>query len=444
MATDSKRFETLALHGGAWRADPATGAVAVPIYQTTSYQFQDTAHASRLFALEEIGNIYTRVQNPTQDALEQRIAALEGGAAALAVASGQTASAYAVVNLAQAGDNIVSSTDLYGGTWTLFAQTLKQFGVETRFVDPSDPENFGAATDARTRAYYAETLPNPKLNVFPIREVADIGRAQGVPLIVDNTASPLIARPLEHGAAVVVYSATKYIGGHGTSIGGLIIDGGAFPWEEHAERFPLLTTPDEAYHGAIWTEAAKPLGPIAYALRARVKLLRDLGAALSPFNAFQLIQGLETLPLRLRQHNENAVRVANFLTRQSSVSRVIFPGLQTGENRRRADVYLSGGYGGLVGFELTGGLEAGRRFIDELKLLHHVANIGDARSLAIHPASTTHQQLTTEEQAAAGVTPGYVRLSVGLEHPEDIIADIEQALDKSGAANADQPTRAAA
>jgi O-acetylhomoserine (thiol)-lyase len=444
MATDSKRFETLALHGGAYRADPATGAVAVPIYQTTSYQFQDTAHASRLFALEEIGNIYTRVQNPTQDALEQRIAALEGGVAALAVASGQTASAYAVLNLAQAGDNIVSSTDLYGGTWTLFAQTLKQFGVETRFVDPADPENFGAATDARTRAYYAETLPNPKLNVFPIREVADIGRAHGVPLIVDNTASPLIARPFEHGAAVVVYSATKYIGGHGTSIGGLIVDGGNFPWEAHAERFPLLTTPDEAYHGAIWTEAAKPLGPIAYALRARVKLLRDLGAALSPFNAFQLIQGLETLPLRLRQHNENAVQVANFLSRRSSVARVIFPGLQTGENRRRADVYLSGGYGGLVGFELKGGVEAGRRFIDALKLFHHVANIGDARSLAIHPASTTHQQLTAEEQAAAGVTPGYVRLSVGLEHPEDIIADLAQALDRAGAARADQPARAAA
>jgi O-acetylhomoserine (thiol)-lyase len=443
MATDSKRFETLVLHGGPYRADPATGAVAVPIYQTTAYQFQDTGHASRLFALEELGNIYTRVQNPTQDALEQRIAALEGGAAALAVASGQTASAYAVLNLAQAGDNIVSSTDLYGGTWTLFAQTLKQFGIETRFVDPSDPNNFANATDAKTRAYYAETLPNPKLNVFPIREVADIGRAQGVPLIVDNTASPLIARPFDHGAAVVVYSATKYIGGHGTSIGGLIIDGGNFPWERHAERFPLLTTPDEAYHGAIWTEAAKPPGPIAYALRARVKLLRDLGAAISPFNAFQLIQGLETLPLRLRQHNANAIQVANFLAGHPSVSSVIFPGLQSGENRRRADAYLAGGYGGLVGFELRGGVEAGRRFIDALKLLYHVANIGDARSLAIHPASTTHQQLTPEEQLAAGVTPGYVRLSVGLEHPEDILADLAQALDKAIQIGADQVREAA-
>jgi cystathionine beta-lyase/cystathionine gamma-synthase len=291
----------------------------------------DTAHASRLFALEELGNIYTRVQNPTWDALETRITALEGGAAALAVASGQAASAYSVLNLAQAGDNIVSSTDLYGGTWTLFAQTLKQFGIEARFVDPSDPEAFRRATDAKTRAYYAEILPNPKLHVFPIREVADIGRSLGVPLIADNTATPLIARPFEHGAAVVVYSATKYIGGHGASIGGLIIDGGNFPWEQHAERFPLLTQPDEAYHGAIWTEAAKPLGPIAYALCARVKLLRDIGAAISPFNAFQLLQGLETLPLRLRQHNENAVTVANFLkdsvtVEQSGLATTLNPG----------------------------------------------------------------------------------------------------------------------
>ncbi|MDT3376002.1 PLP-dependent transferase [Labrys neptuniae] len=428
MTTDSRHFETLALHGGSYRADPATGAVAVPIYQTTSYQFQDTGHAARLFALEELGNIYTRVQNPTTDALEQRIAALEGGAAALAVSSGQTASAYSILNLAQAGDNVVSSTDLYGGTWTLFASTLKQFGVEVRFVDPSDPENFRRASDDKTRAFYAETLPNPKLQVLPIREIADIGRSLGIPLIVDNTAAPLIARPLEHGAAVVVYSATKYIGGHGTSIGGLIVDGGNFPWEEHADRFPLLTQPDEAYHGAIWTEAAKPLGPIAYILRVRVKLLRDVGAALSPFNAFQLLQGLETLPLRLRQHNENAVKVADFLAKQATVSHVIFPGLQSDENRRRAEAYLKGGYGALVGFELKGGVEAGKRFIDALKLLYHVANIGDARSLAIHPASTTHQQLTPEDQLATGVTPGYVRLSIGIEHPDDIIADLTQAL----------------
>jgi len=434
MATDSKRFETLVLHGGTYRADPASGAVAVPIVQTSSYQFQSTAHASRLFALEELGNIYTRVQNPTWDALEQRVAALEGGAAALAVASGQAASAYSILNLAQAGDNIVSSTDLYGGTWTLFSQTLKQFGVETRFVDPSNPEAFRRATDGKTRAYYAEILPNPKLDVFPIREVADIGRSLGVPLIADNSATPLIARPLEHGAAVVVYSATKYVGGHGNSIGGLIIDGGNFPWEKHADRFPLLTQPDDAYHGTIWTEAAKPLGPIAYVLRVRVKLLRDIGACLSPFNAFLLLQGLETLPLRLKQHNENAIAVAGFLNGRPEVSHVIFPGLQSGEQRRRADAYLSGGYGALVGFELKGGAEAGRRFIDALKLFYHVANIGDARSLAIHPASTTHQQLNSEEQLATGVTPGYVRLSIGLEHPEDIIGDLAQALDAAGGA----------
>ena len=443
MATDSKRFETLALHGGPYRADPVSGAVAVPIYQTTSYQFQDTAHASRLFALEEIGNIYTRVQNPTQDAVEQRVAALEGGVGALAVASGQTATAYSVLNLAQAGDNIVSSTDLYGGTVTLFSQTLKQFGVEVRFVDPTDPENFRRATDDKTRAYYAEILPNPKLNVFPIKEVADIGRSLGVPLIADNTATPLISRPLEHGAAVVVYSATKYIGGHGTSIAGLIVDGGNFPWEEHAKRFPLLTEPDGAYHGAIWTEAAKPLGPIAYILRARVKLLRDIGAAIAPFNSFLLLQGLETLPLRLRQHNETAIAVANFLKDRPDVTQVIFPGLQTGEFRRRADAYLKGGYGSLVGFELQGGVEAGKRFIDALKLFYHVANIGDARSLAIHPASTTHQQLSAEEQLAAGVTPGYVRLSIGLEHPEDIIGDLRQALEAAGGA-VSAPARKAA
>ncbi|OYD83769.1 O-acetylhomoserine aminocarboxypropyltransferase/cysteine synthase family protein [Azospirillum brasilense] len=428
MTDRSPRFETLAIHGGAFRADPVTGSVAVPIHQTTSYQFQDTAHAQRLFALEELGNIYSRVTNPTVDALEQRLAVLEGGAAAVAVASGQAASFYSVLNLAQAGDNIVTSTDLYGGTWNLFANTLKQVGIEARFVDPADPENFRRATDDRTRAYYAETLPNPKLNVFPIREVADIGVELGVPLIVDNTAAPLTVRPFEHGAAVTLYSATKYIGGHGTTIGGVLIDGGTFPWEAHAARFPLLTQPDPSYHGAVWTEAAKPLGPIAYALRARVTLLRDIGAALSPQSAFQLIQGLETLPLRIRQHNANAILVANHLKAHAKVTSVIFPGLQEGEARRRADAYLKGGYGGLVGFELAGGAEAGRRFIDALKLFYHVANIGDARSLAIHPATTTHSQLSPEDQRASGVTPGYVRLSIGIEHPDDIIADLEQAL----------------
>ncbi|ABC21588.1 O-acetylhomoserine/O-acetylserine sulfhydrylase [Rhodospirillum rubrum ATCC 11170] len=429
--TGLKNPETLALHGGTYRADPTTGSVAVPIYQTTSYQFENTGQAARLFALQELGNIYSRLTNPTTDAFEQRIAAIEGGVAALAVSSGQAASTFAVLNLAQAGDNIVSSTDLYGGTWALFASTFKQFGIEVRFVDPTDPENFRKATDERTRAYYAETLPNPKLNVFPIREVADIGRSLGVPLIVDNTAAPLIARPFDHGAAVVVYSTTKYIGGHGTTIGGVIIDSGTFPWEDFPDRFPTLTEPDESYHGAVWTEATKPLGPVAYIIRARVKLLRDVGAAISPLAVFQLIQGLETLPLRIRQHNENALKVATFLKDHPKIARVIYPGLQTGELRRRADAYLTGGYGGLVGFELHGGAEAGRAFIESLRLFYHVANIGDARSLAIHPATTTHSQLSEEDQLLTGVTPGYVRLSIGIEHPADIIEDLSQALDKA-------------
>ncbi|UAL11488.1 O-acetylhomoserine aminocarboxypropyltransferase/cysteine synthase family protein [Caulobacter segnis] len=419
--------ETLALHAG-WRADPATGAVAPPIYQTTSYQFESTQHAADLFALRQLGNIYTRIGNPTIDILEQRLAALEGGAAALAVASGQAASAFAIQNLARAGDNIVSSTDLYGGTWNLFANTLRDQGIEVRFVDPEDPQAFARATDARTRAYYAETLPNPKLTVFPIAEVAEIGRKAGVPLIVDNTAAPLLARPLEHGAAIVVYSTTKYIGGHGTSIGGVIIDGGNFDWTAHPERSPTLNTPDASYHGAVWAEAAKPLGPIAYILRARTVLLRDLGAALSPFNAFQILQGVETLPLRITRHSENATAVAKTLSQTPGVTRVIHPSLQTGVQRERADRYLSGGYGGLVGFELAGGREAGRAFIDGLKLFYHVANIGDARSLAIHPASTTHSQLSAEEQRATGVSDGYVRLSIGLEHIDDILADLTQAL----------------
>lgn len=427
MSGSEFRPETLAVHAG-WRADPSTGSVAVPIHQTTSYQFRDADHAAALFSLSELGNIYTRIMNPTTDVLEQRIAALEGGVGALAVASGQAASAFAVQNLARAGDNIVSSTALYGGTWNLFANTLKDQGVEVRFVDPADPENFRRATDERTRAYYAETLPNPKLEVFPIADVAAIGREYGIPLIMDNTAAPLLCRPLEHGAAVVVYSATKYLGGHGTSIGGIIVDGGAFDWEAKPERQPLLNTPDPSYHGAVWTQAVKPLGPIAYILRARVILLRDLGAALSPFNAFQLIQGVETVPLRMERHCANAEKVAAWLAARKGVSRVIHPSQQTGEARARADRYLKGGYGGLVGFELDGGVEAGRRFIDALKLFYHVANIGDARSLAIHPASTTHSQLSAEEQAATGVSPGYVRLSIGIEHIDDIIADLDAAI----------------
>ncbi len=424
--------ETIVLHAG-WRADPATGSVAPPIYQTTSYQFKSTEHAANLFALKELGNIYTRLGNPTTDILEQRITALEGGAASLAVASGQAASAFSIQNLAKAGDNIVSSTDLYGGTWNLFANTLRDQGIEVRFVDPTDPQAFARATDAKTRAYYAETLPNPKLAVFPIAEVAAIGRPLGIPLIIDNTAAPILTRPLEHGAAIVVYSTTKYIGGHGTSIGGMIVDGGNFDWEAHPERQPNLNTPDPSYHGAVWVQAVKPIGPVAYIIRARTVLLRDLGAALSPFNAFQILLGLETLPLRITRHSENALAVAKHLAGRKEVTKVIHPSQQTGVARERAEKYLKGGLGGLLGFELAGGAEAGRRFIDALKLFYHVANIGDARSLAIHPASTTHSQLTTEEQLATGVSPGYVRLSIGLEHISDILADIDQALDAAGA-----------
>jgi len=426
---NSHRPETIALHAG-FRKDPATNSVAVPINQTTSYQFDHTQHAENLFALKELGNIYTRIMNPTCDVLEQRVAALEGGVAALALASGRAASTFAVLNLCRASDNFVCSTDIYGGTWNLFANTIKDMGIECRFVDPEDPENFRRATDDRARCYYAETLPNPKLQVFPIREVADIGNDLGVPLIMDNTAAPIICRPIDHGAAIVIYSTTKYIGGHGTSIGGLIVDSGQFDWEAHGERFPTLTEPDPSYHGAVWVEAVKPLGPIAYILRARVILLRDVGASMSPFNAFQFIQGLETLPLRIRAHCENAEKVAAFLNGHPKASKIIFPGLQDGEFKRRADAYMDGGYGGLVGFELKDGREAGRTFIDSLELFYHVANIGDARSLAIHPATTTHSQLTEDDQLATGVTPGYVRLSVGIEHVDDIIGDLTQSLEK--------------
>jgi len=381
MSNGSKHPETLALHAG-YRKDSATNAVAVPIYQTTSYQFDSTEHAANLFGLKELGNIYTRIMNPTCDVLEQRIAAIEGGVAALALSSGQAASAVAIHNIAQAGDNIVSSTDLYGGTWNLFANTFKTMGIEVRFVDPADPEAFRRATDDKTRAYYAETLPNPKLTVFPIREVADIANELGVPLIVDNTAAPILCRPFDHGA--------------------------------------------------VWTEAVKPLGPIAYIIKARVTLQRDLGYAMSPFNAFLFIQGLETLPLRMREHCRNAQAVADYLAGRSEVTKVIFPGFFQGEQKRRVETYLGGRYGALVGFELEGGKEAGRRFIDSLELFYHVANIGDARSLAIHPATTTHSQLDPEEQLATGVTDGYVRLSIGLEHIDDILNDLDQGLAAAG------------
>ncbi len=423
----SHKPETLALHAG-WRADPTTGSVAVPIYQTTSYQFQSAEHAANLFALKELGNIYTRIMNPTNDVLEKRVAALEGGVAALALASGQAASVFALQNLARVGDNVVSSTDLYGGTWNLFANTFKDQGIEVRFVDPADPENFRKATDAKTRAYYAETLPNPKLIAFPIAEVAEIGRPLGIPLIMDNTAAPLLTRPFDHGAAVIVYSSTKYLGGHGTSIGGVLVDSGTFPWDEHQARQPALNTPDPSYHGAVWSQAVKPLGPIAYIIKARVTLLRDLGSAMSPFNAFLTLQGIETLPLRMERHCANTASVAAWLGKRPEVTKVIHPSHQLGYARERAEKYLKGGQGGLVGFEIKGGKEAGRRFIDALKLFYHVANIGDARSLAIHPATTTHSQLGPEEQLATGVSESYVRLSIGLEHIDDILADLDQAL----------------
>jgi len=428
--TNYTKPETIALHSG-WRSDPTTGSVAVPIHQTTSYQFKNTQHAANLFSLSELGNIYTRIMNPTTDVLEKRLAVLEGGVAALATASGQSATAIAIQNIAKVGDNIVSSTDVYGGTWNLFANTLKDQGIEVRFVDPADPNNFLEATDENTRAYYGETLPNPKLNIFPIGEVSDIGKKLGIPLIIDNTASPIISKPIDHGAAIVIHSTTKYIGGHGTSIGGIIIDSGNFDWEKFKDRQPLLNKPDPSYHGAVWTEAVKPLGPIAYILKARVTLLRDVGAAMSPFNAFQFIQGLETLPLRIREQCKNAKLVAEHLSLSRNITKVIYPSLFTGENKNRVNKYLNNGYGALVGFEIEGGIDAGKKFIDSLELLYHVANIGDSRSLAIHPASTTHSQLSSQDQLKSGVTPSYVRLSIGIEHIEDIINDIDQALIKS-------------
>ena len=429
MSYEGKNLETIALHTG-WRNDENTGSVAVPIHQTTSYQFNDTAHAASLFGLQEFGNIYTRIMNPTCDVLEQRMAALDGGVAGLAVASGQTASAYSIQNVARAGDNIVSSAHLYGGTYNQFKNNLKEMGIEVRFVDPTDPNNFESATDDKTRAYFAETLPNPKLQVFPIAEVADIGRKHGIPLIVDNTAAPVICKPFDHGAAISMHSTTKYIGGHGTSIGGIIVDSGNFDWEAVPERQPALNTPDPSYGGAVWTEAVKPLGPIAYILKARTTILRDMGAAMSPFNAFMFIQGLETLALRMREHSSNAEKVAEYLTNHDSVERVSYPSLMDGYAKERAEKYLTRGNGGLMGFEVKGGRDAGEKFINSLEMVYHVANIGDSRSLAIHPGSTTHSQLNEEELLAAGITPGYVRLSIGLEHVDDIIADFEQALSK--------------
>ncbi|NBP89986.1 MAG: O-acetylhomoserine aminocarboxypropyltransferase/cysteine synthase [Opitutae bacterium] len=422
---------TQSLHAGQ-KPDPTTGARAVPIYQTTSYQFRDTEHAANLFGLKELGNIYTRIMNPTTDVLEQRLAALEGGSGALAHSSGQAAITAAILNIAGAGDHIVSVAQLYGGTYNLFHYTLPKLGIQVSFVDGDDPENFRKALKPNTKAFYGEGLGNPRLNILPFEEVAKIAKEAGVPLIVDNTAlSPYLNRPFEHGANVVVHSATKHIGGHGTSIGGIVVDGGNFNWGNG--RFPGFTEPDMSYHGLPHWEAFKAFAPagganIAFIMKMRLQFLRDVGSCLSPFNAFLLLQGLETLHLRMERHCANALKVAQYLESHSKVKWVNYPGLKSSRYHDLAKKYLTNGYGALVGFGVKSGLEGGTKFINALKLHSHVANIGDARSLAIHPASTTHSQLTAEERQAAGVTDDYVRLSVGIEDVEDIIADIEQAL----------------
>ncbi|MFW6773995.1 O-acetylhomoserine aminocarboxypropyltransferase/cysteine synthase family protein [Nocardioides sp. CPCC 205120] len=423
----SYRPETLAVHAGQEEADPATNARAVPIYQTTSYVFDDTEHAANLFSLAEPGNIYTRIMNPTQSVFEDRMTQLEGGVGALATASGSAAITYSVLNLTYAGDNIVALSTLYGGTYALFAHTLPQFGIEVRFVDPGDPQALDAAVDERTKLVFAETIGNPRLNVVDIRAWADAAHAHGLPLIVDNTTpTPYLARVFDHGADVSVHSATKYIGGHGTSVGGIIVDSGNFDWAAHAERFPGLTQPDGAYHGVVWTEA---VGNLAYIVRARTVLLRNTGAAVAPLNSWLFLQGLETLHLRLERHSENALKVAQWLADHEAVAWVSYPGLEGDPNKEVADRILTGkGYGGLVSFGLRSGRDGGRRFVEALDLFSHLANIGDAKSLAIHNATTTHSQLTTEELEAAGVPEDLVRLSIGIENVEDLIADLEQAL----------------
>ncbi|MAH88438.1 MAG: O-acetylhomoserine aminocarboxypropyltransferase [Pelagibacterales bacterium] len=418
-----KNEETQVLHAG-WRADPSTNSVAVPIHQTTSYQFNSADHAENLFALKELGNIYTRIMNPTCDVLEKRVAAFEGGVAALAVSSGQSATALAIQNLAKNGDNIVSSTDIYGGTWNLFANTFKDQGIEVRFVDPNNTDAFESASDNKTRAYFGETLPNPKLNTFPIQEVANIGKKNGIPLILDNTAAPYICKPFKHGASIIIHSTTKYIGGQGSAIGGIIVDGGKFNWHEFKYQQPALNRPDPSYHGVIWTEASKPLGPIAFILKARTTLLRDLGSAMSPFNAFQFIQGIETLPLRIERQSQNASKVVDFLKKNNHVSKVIYPS-PLDKNTKYFSKDL---YGNLIGFHIDKGYEKCKSFIDKLKLFYHVANIGDVRSLAIHPSSTTHSQLNKIDQERAGVYENYIRLSIGIEHIDDIIHDLDNAL----------------
>jgi len=419
-------FDTRALHAG-YIPDAETGARAVPIWQTTSYVFKDTAHAARLFALEEFGNIYTRIMNPTTDVLEKRVAALEGGVAGLAFSSGQAATSGAILTLCREGDEIVSTTRLYGGTVTLFTTTLPRMGITVRYVDSDEAKGFAAAITERTRVVFLETIGNPKLTIPDLAGIAEAAHAKGVPVIVDNTAAtPALCRPIEHGCDIIMHSLTKYLGGHGNSIGGILVDSGKFPWDNG--RFPDFVEPDPSYHGLRFYET---FGELAFAVRTRVRTLRDLGGCISPFNAFLILQGVETLSLRMARHCENALAVAEFLENHKKVEWVLYPGLASHPSHAPARRYLPDGAGGLVGFGVKGGMEAGRRFIEGLNLFSHLANIGDARSLAIHPASTTHQQLSEEEQCQAGVTPDFVRLSVGLETIDDILADLDQALVKA-------------
>jgi O-acetylhomoserine (thiol)-lyase len=422
MSDQKLHPETIALHGGQV-PDPSTGARAVPIFQTTSYQFKSAEHVANLFGLKEFGNIYTRLMNPTTDAFEQRLAQLDGGVGALAVASGQAAISLALLNIAQAGDEIVALDNLCGGTYNLFHYTFPRFGIKVHFVPSQDLGALERAITPRVKAVYAESIGNPKLDVADLEALSRVAHRGGVPLILDNTVSPYLLRPFEHGVDVAVYSATKFIGGHGTSIGGAIVDSGKFDWS--GGKFPLISDPDPSYHGLDFIAA---LGNLAYIIKARVTLLRDLGPALSPFNSFLFLQGLETLPLRIVRHSENALAVARHLERHNKVTWVSYPGLESSKELGRAQKYLPRGAGAILGFGIQGGAAAGRRFIDSLKLISHVANVGDAKTLAIHPATTTHSQLSPEEQTATGVTPDYIRLSVGLEHIDDILADIDKAL----------------
>jgi len=428
MANDALHPDTLLLHAGQ-DIDPTTGARAVPIFQTTSYQFKDVDHAANLFALKEFGNIYTRLMNPTTDVFEKRLTALEGGVGALAVSSGQAATTLAILNIAQAGDDIVSADNLYGGTYNLFHYTLPRFGVNVKFVPSNDLDAFRKAIGPKTKAIYAESIGNPKLDIADLEGLSSVAHAAHIPLILDNTVSPYLLRPFEHGVDIVVYSATKFIGGHGTSIGGAIVDSGKFDWTQG--NFPLITAPDASYHGIPFVEALKDIGNIAYIIKARVTLLRDVGAALSPFNAFLFLQGLETLHLRIVRHSENALAVARFLENHAQVSWTRYPGLESSPHHALTKKYLPRGAGAILGFGIKGGHEAARRFINALQLTSHLANVGDAKTLAIVPSLTTHQQLNEQEQAATGVTPDFVRLSVGIEHIDDIIEDLDRALQAS-------------